>query len=336
MKKSIFIGAAILGILMWSGVGIQENFQSVAEASYENPYTHMKYMKFRGDEEKVYIEKKTTALFRNRTAAIPEEYVTPEGWKREQLLFNNIPVERFAPEQVRSDNVVLFLHGGAYIGGLSNRYRDWGVNLAELAGHAEMLAVDYRLAPKHKHPAALEDAVAAYEGILAKGYSPDKIILMGDSAGGNLAAALLVALRDKQKPLPKRAVLISPWTSFSNQLPSRIHNNHKDKILGVINKSFNHEVLEPGYGKGVKVTDPYLSPVYADLSGLPKMLIVAGSDELLIDDTMLFSQYAKNYGVDVTTKIYAGMSHDWTLLLPELPETKAMFKDIAKFVNKSM
>lgn len=332
LKKMLGVGA----LCMIACFGVQGSLQSIAEAAYENPFTNVKYMKFNGDEEKTYIDQKTTAMFNGGLVAAPAEYVAPKGWHRERMEFNNIPVERFVPEQTKSDKVVLFMHGGGYVGGLHDRYRDWGVNLAELAGHAELLAVDYRLAPKYKHPAALEDAVAAYEGMLDKGYDPNKIILMGDSAGGNLAAALLVALRDKNMPLPKLAVLISPWTSFSNQLPSRIHNYTKDQVLGVKNKRLTPEVLESSYGKGTKVTDPYLSPLYADLSGLPKMLIVAGSDELLVDDAVLFGQHAKKYGVDVKTNIYQGMSHDWTLLLPELPETKAMFKDITKFVNAGM
>lgn len=225
--KKIF-GAGILSMMVCAELSMQAAFPTVAEASYDNPYSNVKYMTFKGDEERVYIDRKTTAVFSAGVMPVQEEYVTPKGWQREVLTINKIPVERYQRERSKSDRVVLFLHGGGYIGGLNNRYRDWGVNLAELAGGGELLAVDYRIAPKYKHPAALEDALAAYEGIIADGYDPEKMIVMGDSAGGNLAAALLVALRDRKLPMPKLAVLISPWTSFSSELPSRIRNYKKD------------------------------------------------------------------------------------------------------------
>lgn len=334
MKKIVVSG--IVGILSWSGVSIQGNFQAVTEAAYDNPFANIEYIQFKGDEEKAYIDKKTTEIFNSGFAHSNAEYVAPKGWKRECLTLNDVPVERFIAEKSKSDRVVLFLHGGGYVGGLNNRYRDWGVNLAELAGSAELLAVDYRLAPKYKYPAALDDTLAAYEAILSNGYDPNKMIIMGDSAGGNLSAALLVALRDKNLPLPKLAILISPWTSFSRDLPSRIRNQSKDQVLGEKNKWLNSVVNMPNYGEGISITEPYLSPVYADLTGLPKMLITVGSDELLLDDAVLFAQNAQNDGVDVTLSIYKGMSHDWTLLLPELPETKMMFEEITEFVNKGI
>lgn len=335
-KLKKLLGAGILGLMIWQSGGALTAVPSVAEAAYENPFSDIQYKEFKGEEEKAYIEQVTTAMFSGAPLNPPVEYVTPKGWQREVLTFNNVTVEQYVPEQRETERVVLFLHGGGYIGGLHNRYRDWAVNLAELAGKAELLAVDYRIAPQFKYPAALEDALAAYEGILSKGYNPEKMIIVGDSAGGNLAAALLVALRDKGMPLPKLGVLISPWTSFSAELPSRVRNFTKDKILGEKNKRMTPAVLASDYAKGTAVTDPYLSPVFADLSGLPKLLIIAGADELLLDDTVLFAQYAKNDGVDVTTRIYQGMSHDWTLLLPELPETKAAFEEITAFINRGM
>ena len=335
-KLKKFLSAGILGLLVWQGGGQLTTVPSVAEAAYENPFTNIQYKEFKGEEEKAYIKQKMTAMFSGGPLNAPTEYVTPKGWQREVLTLNNVPVERFVPEQAKTDRVVLFLHGGGYIGGLHNRYRDWGVNLAELAGKAELLAVDYRLAPQYQHPAALEDALAAYEGILAKGYDPQKMIIMGDSAGGNLAAALLVALRDKGRPLPKLGVLFSPWTSFGAELPSRVRNYNKDMVLGEMNKRMTPAVLDSAYAKGTALTDPYLSPAFADLSGLPKLLLIAGGDELLLDDTVLFAQHAQNDGVEVTTSIYRGMSHDWTLLLPELPETKAAFKEVREFIKRSM
>ena len=159
---------------------------------------------------------------------------------------------------------------------------------------------------------------------------------MGDSAGGNLSLALAVYLRDNNIPQPKAIVLLSPWTYVGTQLPSRTLNYEKDKMLGANNKFMSGEVANPSYAKGADVKDPYLSPAYADLTGISPMLVIAGGDELLLDDAALVITHAEVAGVDVTEKIYDGMSHDWDILLPELPESKVMNEDIAAFVNEQM
>ena len=194
--------------------------------------------------------------------------------------------------------------------------------------------LDYRLAPQNAYPAALEDAVKAYKGLLEMGYKSDDIILMGDSAGGNLSLALAVYLRDNKISQPKAIVLLSPWTYLGTNLPAHTNNLEKDKILGSKNKFMLTEVSNPSYAKNIDITNPYVSPAYADLTGISPMLIIAGGDELLLDDTALVSAHAKAVGVEITEKIYPGMSHDWDILLPELPESKAMNEQIAQFINQ--
>lgn len=328
-KKALVI--PVLASLFFGGV-------SMSYASAVNPYSHVKTITLSGDKEAAYIEEKATKIFNPAKTSRPAvtEYVVPEGWQRQVLSLKNVPVEKYTYTKKAADRVVFFLHGGGYVGPLHNRYRDWGVHLAELAGNATMYATDYRIAPKFKYPAALEDAAAAYEGMLAEGVQPENVILMGDSAGGNLAAALAVYLRDHKIPQPKAIVLISPWTDMGNSMPSRTLNFEKDQILGAKNKRLAPEIAAPSYVKGVDTSDPYVSPARADLTGLAPMLITAGGNELLLDDAVLLAAHARSAGVAVQETIYPGMSHDWTILFPELKASKAMNEEIKTFINGQM
>ncbi len=320
----------IAGTLLW---GPQPSY-----ASKLNPYSHVETLDISGQEEAAYIQQKTTQIFSASAASRSEAdgYEVPQGWKQEKLIFHDVPVEKYTFSKTKTDRSVLFFHGGGYVGGLHSRYRDWGIHLAELAGNATLLAVDYRLAPQHVYPAALDDAVTAYKGLLASGYDPERMVMIGDSAGGNLAAALALYLRDHSLPQPKAMILISPWTHMENNLPSRKNNLQKDQILGVKNVRMGSEIVTPSYAQGAVLTEPYLSPSYADLTGLAPMLITAGGDELFLDDTALFASHAEAAGVSVQYTIYPGMSHDWTILLPELPESEAMEKEIAQFTHRTL
>lgn len=301
----------------------------------ENPFSDVQTVQLSDEAQAAYINEKTFKFF-NSPSRPAGEYVVPDGWQQEKLSFDGTPVEKYTSTTGESDRILLFLHGGGYVGSLNNLYRDWGLHKAEVAGAGTVFMVDYRLAPENVYPAALEDAASAYKGLLAAGYNPNKIILMGDSAGGNLSLALAVYLRDNNIPQPKAIVLLSPWTYVGTQLPSRTLNYEKDKMLGANNKFMSGEVANPSYAKGADVKDPYLSPAYADLTGISPMLVIAGGDELLLDDAALVITHAEVAGVDVTEKIYDGMSHDWDILLPELPESKVMNEDIAAFVNEQM
>lgn len=291
VRKGIL--ASITALLLFSGV-------SLTAASYINPYSHVKTVTMSPAEEAAYIDQKTTEIFNPTTPSTSPAstaYVAPQGWMQEKLQFANVPVEKYTNPAGDAARIVLFLHGGGYVGGLHNRYRDWGIHQAELAGSGTLLAVDYRLAPEHAYPAALDDAVTTYTGLVAVGYDPAKMILVSDSAGGNLALALSLYLWDHYLPLPKAMVLISPWADMGNDLPSRSLNLENDKILGVKNRRLDPEIAQPTYAKGTAVDTPYLSPIYADTKGLPPILITAGGNELFLDDTALFAAHAKAAGV---------------------------------------
>ncbi len=310
---------------------------NAAALAAPNFYGSVVYKNLKGPAKAAYIEEKTAAIFQAGAYGPQPPYTVCDGWTRELATFDGVPVEKYKPLKKGKDRVVFFCHGGGYVLGLTNSYRDWGINHAALAGNAVLYTFDYRLAPRYKYPAALEDAVKVYKGMLQEGVDPEKVIMIGDSAGGNLALALAMYLRDNKLPLPKVLILISPWLDLGTTLPSRKLALASDKILGSINKRMVGQVTqEAAYAKGCDLFDPYVSPLYGSFEGLPEMLLTAGSDELLLDDTLLAGERAELAGVRVERTVYAGMSHDWTLTLPELPDTKAMFKEIKKFINKKM
>lgn len=308
-----------------------------------NPFTNVPEVKLEGAAEAAYIQEKTDKVFGivpKAAAAAPAPFSVPDGWTQvSRKAYGQGAVETYAAENGGKNNSkadVLFLHGGGYVGGLHDRYRNWGLHLGDVAGAGKVYELDYRTSPAHPYPAALEDALAAYAGLLKDGMDPAKTVLVGDSAGGNLASALAVALRDKAMPLPRAIILISPWNDAGAQLPSRTMNFKKDRILGEVNRRLGPEIFNPSFALGMNKTDPLISPVNADLAGLPPMLVTAGGHELLLDDAALFAAHAMASGVSVRFKVYPGMSHDWTILLPELKETKQHERDIRAFVNEVM
>lgn len=193
--------------------------------------------------------------------------------------------------------------------------------------------LNYRFYPEAKHPAALEDAAVAYQKLLDIGIAAENIVVMGDSAGGNLALALALYLREHDIAEPGALVLYSPWGD-AGQLPTRVINKEKDVILGERNTVMYSAVMNNNYYfRDADLKDSYVSPVYADFAGLPPMLIIAGGQELFVDDCRLLEQRGKEAGVTVETHLYPGMSHDWPLLFPELPESRDTYSVLAEFVS---
>lgn len=223
--------------------------------------------------------------------------------------------------------VIVYLHGGAYTLGSINTARELAARLAR-ATNTRALAVEYRLAPEHHHPAAVEDALTVYHW-LRKEVAPSRIILAGDSAGGGLALAALVALRDAAEPLPAGAVCISPWTDLALTGDSIKNKAAADPILDP-----DSLAMYAGYYAGDQaLTSPLLSPLYADFKGLPPLLIQVGSEEILLDDAVRCAGNARAAGVDVTLEIWDEMFHVFQML-PFFPETKNAVEHIAAFVAR--
>jgi acetyl esterase/lipase len=204
--------------------------------------------------------------------------------------------------------VLLFFHGGGYCAGSIVSHRRM-VTEAGRAGGVRTLAVDYRLAPEHPFPAALEDAMAAWRFLQRQGIRPEHIAIGGDSAGGGIAMALLLTLRAAGEALPGCAWLVSPWTDMTL---SGATLSTKDGLDPLIHKAYLAELID-AYAPGMDRTDPRLSPLFADLKGLPPMLVQVGSSETLLDDAVRFAGAAGAADVAVTLEIWPQMIHAWQL-----------------------
>jgi len=207
-----------------------------------------------------------------------------------------------------SDAVLLYLHGGAYVVGTAAGYRSLSGNLARAAG-TSLFSPEYRLAPEHPYPAAIDDALAAYRGLLDAGYSPGRIVLAGDSAGGGLAAALLVATKDAGLAQPAAAWLLSPWADLAVEGDSAVSKADEDRLLdreGLLKRAAD-------YLAGEDPATPLASPIHADLAALAPLMITAGSAEILLDDAFRLASRAAAAGTSVRLEIGPGLFHVFPL-----------------------
>jgi epsilon-lactone hydrolase len=241
------------------------------------------------------------------------------------------PAEWVSAAGAASEKVLLYLHGGGYQLGSCQAYRLLAATLSQVIGW-RLLVLDYRLAPEHPFPAAVEDATAAYSWLLATGIKPEQIMLAGDSAGGGLALATLISLRDAGAALPAGALLFSPWTDLALTGTSWQANEEQDFL---VSRAFSLEQRQAYLGERDPRT-PLASPLYADLRGLPPLLIQVGSEEVLLDDATRLAERARAAGVKVTLHIAEGMWHVWhmTAAVRLFPEGKAAFDQIADFVQR--
>ena len=288
---------------------------------------------FTDEAKQIYIANYMGKFFRGE---VTMKFAAPSGWTYEKFSVYGVNVERLVnPKQKKSSRVVLQLHGGGYIGPLSDWYRDLAVKQAVMTEAREVYMVDYRLAPEHVYPAALDDALKVYEELLGRAGS-ENIIVIGDSAGGNLALELSVCLKQKRLPQPAVLILISPWATLESDPPSRTTNADRDLVLGKSNPEMFEGVAHPVYGGKIPVNDPRLSPIYADLKNLPPTLIQIGGYELFVDEGIELLKKATADELNVTLSVYRGMPHDFAMLLPELDESVKSFIEIKNFVNLYM
>jgi len=249
-----------------------------------------------------------------------------------KLVFGDHAEGRVAIESIRAvespARVILYLHGGAYFMGSPASYRNRAMRLSYRC-QAEVFVPDYRLAPEHPYPAAFDDALAAWKFV--KALRPDApIFVAGDSAGGGLGLSLLVKLRDLGLERPSGAFLLSPWTDLTTSGRSVDGNRGRDLW-------FTREHLETWaryYVGGADAKSPYLSPVFADLSGLPPLLLLVGENELLLDDALRVRDAATSAGTDARVLVGQGMQHDWPLTLPWLDESRAAWSAMRRFVEE--
>ena len=220
--------------------------------------------------------------------------------------------------------VILYLPGGAYLVRLPNTHRAL-VNRLTTAANAKALLTFYSLAPENPFPAGLNDAIDAYEYMLAEGIKPEKIVIAGDSAGGGLAVATMLAIRDRKLPLPAGLIVMSPLADFTHSGESRTTNCNKDPVL-VNSRRIDQNEL---YLNGTSAENPLVSPVFADLSGFPPMLAFVSDNEILLDDTLRLVENAKQAAVSVELEVGKNLPHVW----PIVAQMKASRAAIAKMTS---
>lgn len=226
--------------------------------------------------------------------------------------------------------VILQLHGGGYVGAMRNAYRSFGVLYSEAGGGMDVLTIDYRVAPEHPYPAALLDALDAYGWLLEKGWIPRKIFLAGDSAGGGLAMGLCMLLKDRGIPLPAGIAAMSPWTDLTASGPSYEFNYEKDPLFGNTRDSL---IYNKDYVTDNDPKNPYISPLFGDFGDFPPMLLQVGSIEMLLSDSVLAAEKAREAGVPVRLSIYEGMFHIFQMAMKMMPESRQAWKEIGIFLR---
>ena len=255
-------------------------------------------------------------------------FPTPPDIKIERVTAPSAPAEWLRPPAATAGRVVLYLHGGGYVIGSPRSHRHLAAAIASAAG-ASALLLDYRLAPEHPFPAAVDDAVAAYRWLLEQGVSPAHLVIAGDSAGGGLTIATLLALRDSGARLPAVAVCISPWVDLTCGGGSYDTKAAADPIV----RRAGVAEMARAYLGTVDPRAPLASPLFADLRGLPPLLIQVGTDEVLLDDGLGLAERAKAAGVDTTVEVAERMIHVWHWFFPMLDEGQAAIDRIGAFVR---
>lgn len=248
----------------------------------------------------------------------------------ERVAASGVDGEWISPADAPDDKAILYFHGGGFRIGSVASHRDLIAQIA-LACGCRVLAINYRLAPEHRFPAALDDAIAAYGWMLGQGLKPGSIAFAGDSAGGNLALAAMLALRERGLSLPVSAALMSPWTDLaatgaSYESRAEIDPIHQRPMILALAKNYLGGQGDP--------RDPLVSPLYADLAGLPPLLIQVGDRETVLDDSVMLADKARAAAVDVNLEVWDGMIHVFQMF--ELPEAHRAIASIAGFLNRHL
>ena len=248
----------------------------------------------------------------------------------ERVSAGGVEAEWITAPGARADRVLLYLHGGGYLLGSVRSHWDLIARLSAASG-CRALGLDYRLSPEHPFPAPVEDATAAYLWLLDQGISPERIAVAGDSAGGGLTAATLIALRDAGTDLPAAGVMISPWVDLEAEGESM---QSREELDPMVQRPLILAMAET-YLAGADPRSPLAAPLHAKLEGLPPLLIHVGDHETLLDDATRFAAKARAASVDVTLEPWDEMFHVWHLFT-DLPEAAQAVEVIGTFLRKHL
>ncbi|MBF9237288.1 alpha/beta hydrolase [Hymenobacter sp. BT683] len=243
---------------------------------------------------------------------------------------NRLEAEWLRPRGAHATRVMLYLHGGGYVLGSLNTHRSLVGSLAHRCG-LNVLTINYRKAPDHPFPAALDDAKRAYRWLLRHGHQPHEIVVAGDSAGGGLALALVLALRDAGAALPAAAVGLSPWTDLNLPITALRRVAREE---GLLLEALQMRTWGPLYAHKTPLMHPLLSPAQADLHGLPPLLIQISTAEVLYEDVLKFVDKARAAGSKVTLQPFEGLVHWWHLFWRIVPEARQALDQVASFLEQ--
>ena len=284
----------------------------------------LKHLKSMPTFDQVGIERYRTLLEVSAKA-----FKLDKNIKFQPVKINEIKAERIIPEDLSSNKTILFIHGGGFIAGSISSHRDLASRIAK-ASKAEVLLINYRLAPEHPHPAGLEDALTSYKWLLNKNLLPRQIAIVGDSAGGGLTLAMLAKIKNLDLPMPSAAVFLSPWVDLENKNKSI---KEKEGVDPMLNKRMLDQTAEL-YSDKQDITNPFISPINNDLTGLCPILIHVGENEVLLDDSLLLKQKARDAGVKTTIEVFDNMFHVFQYFARYLSRARASIEKIGLFIQQ--
>lgn len=256
---------------------------------------------------------------------------TASGVDVRRTEFAGMRAEWLTPQSPAAGKVMLYLHGGAYVFGNCATHRQLVSYVARACG-VRALVIEYRLAPEHRFPAAIEDSLAAYRALREEGYAPGDILVAGDSAGGGLVMALLLSLRDGGEAMPAGGLLFSPWLDLTASGESMTTRAQRDPWF----KPPDMPIIASYYCEQDEYRNPLVSPVFADVSGLPPIYIQVGDDEILLSDSTRIADHIEAAGGEVTLEVWPDMFHVFQVFVHQMPESRAAIDQLAPFVKSRL
>lgn len=251
--------------------------------------------------------------------------------QKDRVNLAGVPCETYTPQGVPQDKVFLYIHGGAYNAGSFTCYGPFVAHFAEKC-NVKAILVGYRLAPEAPFPAGLEDVIGVDRSLIEGGIPGQNILIGGDSAGGGLSIAAMLSFKEQGLPQPNACVALSPWVDLTNT--SETHQTRVKLDCILIKKELDEAAMM--YANGTDLRHPLVSPLFADLFGLPPIFIQVGTDEILLADSLKLAENAHNAGVDITLKVWKGMFHIWHMMERYMPEAKQAMNELYAFIQNRL